>query len=271
MFYGQGECDATATPFHAALAIFLGLSLVAAACGDDDDTEAADDTTENTEDERGGVEPPPIGDAAPSCTGDSDGTLTIGGLLPQTGDLSFLGPPEEAGAALAVNEINAAGGVLGQPVAYLPGDSGDADPDVANPTVDAHLSANADVILGAASSGISLNVIDKITGACKIQFSPANTSPQFTDYDDDDLYFRTAPSDILQGQVLADLMVADGVANAAILARQDSYGEGLLEYTKAPFEEQGGEVVLDQVYDPEARASRPRSTRSSRKTPTRWS
>ena len=85
--------------------------------------------------------------------------------------------------------------------------------------------------------------------------SPANTSPQFTDYDDDDLYFRTAPSDILQGQVLADLMVADGVANAAILARQDSYGEGLLNYTKAPFEEQGGEVVLDQVYDPEAHYS----------------
>ena len=105
--------------------------------------------------------------------------------------------------------------MLGQPIAYLPGDSGDADPDIANPTVDAHLAANADVIVGAASSGISLNVIDKITGACKIQFSPANTSPEFTDYDDDDLYFRTAPSDILQGQVLADLMVADGVANAA--------------------------------------------------------
>jgi ABC-type branched-subunit amino acid transport system substrate-binding protein len=236
------------------IAIFLGLTLVAAACGDDDDTEAADDETTTTEAEGGGVEPPPIGDAAPSCTGDSDGTLTIGGLLPQTGDLSFLGPPEEAGAALAVTEINAAGGVLGQPVAYLPGDSGDADPDVANPTVDAHLAANADVILGAAASGISLNVIDKITGACKIHFSPANTSPQFTDYDDDDLYFRTAPSDILQGQVLADLMVADGVSNAALLARQDSYGEGLLEFTKAPFEEQGGEVVLDQVYDPEAQS-----------------
>jgi branched-chain amino acid transport system substrate-binding protein len=236
------------------LAIFLGLSLVAAACGDDDDTEASgDDGTETTE-EAAGVEAPPVGDAAPSCTGDSDGTLTIGGLLPQTGDLSFLGPPEEAGAALAVSEVNAAGGALGQPVAYQAGDSGDADPDVANPTVDAALAANADVILGAASSGVSLNVIDKITGACKIQFSPANTSPQFTDYDDDDLYFRTAPSDILQGQVLADLMVADGVANAALLARQDSYGEGLLNYTKVPFEEQGGEVVLDQVYDPEAQS-----------------
>jgi ABC-type branched-subunit amino acid transport system substrate-binding protein len=237
------------------LALFLGLSLIAAACGDDDDAETgADEETEEEPAEEGNELAPPLGDAAPACTGEGDETLTIGGLLPQTGDLSFLGPPEEAGAALAVEDVNAAGGVLGNDVVFLPGDSGDADPDVANPTVDAHLSAGADVILGAASSGISLNVIDKITGACKIHFSPANTSPQFTDYDDDDLYFRTAPSDILQGQVLADLMVEDGVANVAILARQDSYGEGLLQYTQLPFEEQGGEVVLDQVYDPEAQS-----------------
>jgi branched-chain amino acid transport system substrate-binding protein len=237
------------------LAVLLGLSMVAAACGDDDDTEASSDTTEQANGEEGGNDlAPPLGDAAPTCTGEADGTLSIGGLLPQTGDLSFLGPPEEAGAALAVSDVNAAGGVLGQSIVFTPGDSGDTDPDIANPTVDSHLAAGADAILGAASSGVSLNVIDKITGDCKIQFSPANTSPEFTDYEDDDLYFRTAPSDVLQGQVLADLMIEDGVASAAILARQDSYGEGLLEFTKTPFEEQGGEVVLDQVYDPEAQS-----------------
>ena len=234
------------------LAVLLGLSMVAAACGDDDDTEASSDTTEEATDEGGNDLAPPLGDAAPTCTGEADGTLSIGGLLPQTGDLSFLGPPEEAGAALAVSDVNAAGGVLGQSIVFTPGDSGDTDPDIANPTVDSHLAAGADAILGAASSGVSLNVIDKITGDCKIQFSPANTSPEFTEYDDDDLYFRTAPSDVLQGQVLADLMIEDGVASAALLARQDSYGEGLLNYTMTPFEEQGGEVVLDQVYDPEA-------------------
>ncbi|HEX6418332.1 MAG TPA: ABC transporter substrate-binding protein, partial [Acidimicrobiales bacterium] len=235
------------------LAILLGLSMLAAACGDDDDTEAEPDETDTTEgEEAGGSRAPEIGDADPQCQGESDGVLTVGGLLPQTGDLSFLGPPMEAGAQMAVDDVNAAGGVLGQDIVFTPGDSGDADPDVGNPTTDSHLSAGADVILGAAASGISLNVIDKVTGACAILFSPANTSPQFTDYEDDDLYFRTAPSDILQGQVLADLMIDDGVATAAILARQDSYGEGLLEFTQIPFEDQGGEVVLDQVYDPEA-------------------
>jgi branched-chain amino acid transport system substrate-binding protein len=228
------------------------MSMLAAACGgDDDDTEASDDTTEE---EEGGEESaaPATGEADPSCEGEEDGTFTIGALLPETGDLAGLGPPEIAGAQLAVEEINAGGGVNGTPVEYLPGDSGDSDPDIANPTVDGHLDEGVDMILGAASSGISLNVIDKITGACKIHFSPANTSKELSTYDDDDLYFRTAPSDILQGRVLADLMVEEGVTTVAILARQDSYGEGLLEDTKGPFEDQGGEVVLERVYDPEA-------------------
>jgi branched-chain amino acid transport system substrate-binding protein len=234
------------------IAIFLGLSMLAAACGDDDDTEASDDTTE--EEDSGGAEEiaaPEFGEAAPECTGASDGVFKVGGLLPQTGNLAFLGPPEEAAAQLAVNEINAAGGVLGAPVEFSPGDSGDTSTDIANQTVDRHLNENADMILGAASSGVSFTVIDKIVDACRIMFSPANTSPDFTDYDDDDLYFRTAPSDVLQGRVLAELMIEDGHGTAAILALQDPYGEGLLNYTTVPFEEAGGEVVVDRVYDPQ--------------------
>jgi ABC-type branched-subunit amino acid transport system substrate-binding protein len=234
------------------LALFLGVTLVAAACGDDDDSETGGGETTTTAEEGGAAAAPEVGEAAPTCQGESDGVLKIGGLLPQTGDLAFLGPPEIAGAELAVADINAAGGVLDKPVEYLPGDSGDSDPDLANPTVDNHLAAGVDAILGAAASGVSLNVIDKITGACKIHFSPANTSPELTDYDDDDLYFRTSPSDVLQGRVLADLILEEGHSTVALLARQDSYGEGLLEFTKQPLEEGGAEVVVERLYDPEA-------------------
>lgn len=198
------------------------------------------------------IDDPEFGDADPSCTGDSDGVLTIGTLLPQTGNLAFLGPPEIAATELAVAEINENGGVLGTDVVLIQGDSGDTSTDIANQTVDSHLAAGADAIVGAASSGVSFTVIDKITGECVIQFSPANTSPDFTDYDDDDLYFRTAPSDVLQGRVMADLVVADGNATLAILALQDPYGEGLLQYTKEGAEAQGLEVVFDTVYDPNA-------------------
>jgi ABC-type branched-subunit amino acid transport system substrate-binding protein len=181
-----------------------------------------------------------------------DGVLKIGSILPQTGSLAFLGPPEFAGFNLAVKDINDAGGVLGKPVEGIEGDSGDATTDTANQTVDRQLSQNVDAIIGAASSGVSLTVIDKITAAGVVQFSPANTSKRLSTYDDKGLYFRTAPSDILQGAVLGELIAGDGNATVAIVARNDAYGTGLAEDTTAALEEAGVEVVETKIYDEKA-------------------
>jgi branched-chain amino acid transport system substrate-binding protein len=225
------------------LALFAVFSLFVAACSDDDDSgSSTDDST--TDDSAGG-------DDAPQNTG--DGTFTVGTLLPETGSLAFLGPPEFAGVDLAVEDINAAGGVLGEEIPdAIQGDSGDTETDIANQTTDRLLNEGADVIVGAASSGVSLTVIDKITGAGVIQFSPANTAPNFTTYDDNGLYFRTAPSDVLQGALLGDLIAEDGNTTLGILSLQDPYGEGLTEYVTDSFEENGGEVVETIIYDPNA-------------------
>ncbi len=219
----------------ALLGILASFTLVAGACSSDD----SDD-----EDSSGG-------DSSGDSSGGSDDVLKIGTLLPETGDLAFLGPPEFAGAELAVQEINDAGGVCGKDVELTQGDSGDTTTDIANQTVDKHLADGVDAIVGAASSGVSFTVIDKITGAGVIHFSPANTSPDFTDYDDNGLYFRTAPSDVLQGRVLSDLIVEEGYTAPFIFARQDPYGEGLLKFTKEPLEAAGA-TVTDVVYDPNA-------------------
>jgi hypothetical protein len=181
-----------------------------------------------------------------------DGTLTVGTLLPQSGDLAFLGPPEIAGVDLAVEEINAAGGVNGNDVESVSADSGDGTPLIAPSETDKLLRGGADVIVGAASSSVSLSVIDRITGAGVAQISPANTSTEFDTYDDAGLYFRTAPSDVLQGQVMASTLIADGKQNIAILARQDSYGEALAENVRDFYEQAGGTVVSYQTYSPEA-------------------
>ncbi|HEY3140896.1 MAG TPA: ABC transporter substrate-binding protein, partial [Acidimicrobiales bacterium] len=89
-------------------------------------------------------------------------------------------------------------------------------------------------------------------GECTIMFSPSNTGPVFTTYADDDLYFRTIAADILQGRVLAQLALDEGSETAGILARQDPYGEGLHDFIKQGFEEAGGEITSDALYDPEA-------------------
>jgi ABC-type branched-subunit amino acid transport system substrate-binding protein len=217
-------------------AVLATASLVLTACGQDSDTpEAEGDSTASAS--------PTETEAAKA----GDGTLTIGSLLPQTGDLAFLGPPEFAGVDLAIEDINAAGGVLGQDVVGVKADSGDGTPDIAGAEVDKLLNANADTIIGAAASGVSVSVIDKITGAGVVHFSPANTAAGFDTYEDNGLYFRTAPSDILQGEILANLVVEDGHENVAIMGRQDFYGEGLAERTREVLEEKGatvGEFVL---------------------------
>ena len=181
-----------------------------------------------------------------------DGVLKIGSLLPQTGSLAFLGPPEFAGAELAIADINAAGGVLGVPAEYEPGDSGDTSTDTASQTVDRLLGLNVDAIIGAASSSVSLTVIDKITAAGVVQFSPANTSNAFTDYADKGLYFRVAPPDVLQGNLVGQLVADDGNSTAYILALDDAYGTSLAEVVSATLEQAGVEVVGEKIYDPKA-------------------
>ena len=100
-----------------------------------------------------------------------DLTLTIDTILPQSGALAFLGPPEEAGVALAVQEINEAGTSLTVDAIYR--DSGDTTTDTATVSVTDLLSQDVDAIIGAASSGVSFTVIDQITGAGVVHFSPA--------------------------------------------------------------------------------------------------
>ncbi len=180
--------------------------------------------------------------------GESSGPLKIGSLLPETGNLAFLGPPEFAGVDLAVQEINDAGGVLGNPVEHLRGDSGDTSTDIAQQTVDAHIAAGVSAIVGAASSGVSLTVIDKITSAGIVHFSPANTSPDLTTYADDGFYFRSAPPDTFQGAVLGQLMANDGATNAVFLNLDDAYGNGLAKYGIAAFSGTSTNIV----YNPQA-------------------
>jgi ABC-type branched-subunit amino acid transport system substrate-binding protein len=180
--------------------------------------------------------------------------LKIATLLPQTGSLAYLGPPEFAGVDLALKDINAEGGVNAQPVTVLHGDSSDAATDIASGTVDKALQAGATVIVGAASSGVSLKVIDKITGAGVVHFSPANTSDAFTTYNDKGLYFRTAPPDVLQARALADVIIADGSKKIGVMALNDPYGTGLADNLVKNLEAAGvkADAIEKKIYDPKA-------------------
>ncbi|MFI6758409.1 ABC transporter substrate-binding protein [Micromonospora sp. NPDC050417] len=184
--------------------------------------------------------------------------LKIGGLLPQTGDLSLAYPPMAAGAKLAMREINDAGGVLGEPAIWVDGDDG-TNPDVAKATVAEHVAAGVHVIIGAGASGVSRAVLPDVVAAGLVLFSPSNTDAGLTTIDDQGRYFRTAPSDILQGRALADVIMRDGSQKIAIVARKDSYGEGLQGNVRAELERAG--IAADRLkllsYDPPAKPDSP--------------
>ena len=187
------------------------------------------------------------GDALPIAEGERDLTLPLGTILPQSGALAFLGPPEEAGVQLGADDVNAADSGLSVEVTFR--DSGDTTTDTATVSVTDLLSQDVSAIIGAASSGVSKTVIDQIVAAGVIQFSPANTSADFTEYNDNDLYWRTAPSDVLQGEVLGNLIAEDGNATLGMIVLNDSYGTGLAQFTRDAFEAAGGEVVAEALFN----------------------
>ena len=220
-----------------ALALIAILALVAAACGGSDGgSDEAVVEVETTE--------APATTAAPTTTAapaPASDPLILASLMPLSGDLASLGPGIALGAALAVEQINAAGGINGQPVQLIEGDSG-CDGAVALTSLNDVIAQGAQGVMGAACSGTSLAILDTAIAAEVVMVSPSNTSPQFTKIDKKGFYARTAPSDLLQGDVLASLLVEDGVQTVSIISRADSYGRGLAEATAAAFEAAGGTV-----------------------------
>ncbi|MHB1172549.1 MAG: ABC transporter substrate-binding protein [Lacisediminihabitans sp.] len=177
-------------------------------------------------------------------------TLKIGTILPQTGSLAVLGPPEFAGVDAAVADINAANAGITITVTHK--DSGDTKTNIATQSATALLADGVSAIIGAASSSVSLSMIDQITKAKVIEISPANTSPTFSTYKDDGYYWRTAPSDVLQGRVLGQKILKDGHTNVSILYQNDSYGQGLNDNIKKALLAGGAKVGQDVAFDPAA-------------------
>ncbi len=207
-------------------ALVLAIGLVAAACSSDDDAADTTTTTEATM----ALEPIPV---------------KIGTVLPQTGQLAPIIEALENPIRMGADEINAVSPGL---VVVEYGDSG-TDPNVAATTVDKYLTGDHAGIIGAAASGVSLSIVDKVQSSAVAMCSGSNTAATFSSTDYDPFYSRTAPSDNLQGPALADVVASDAPASVAVLWRNDDYGVGFGELVA---DELGSVVVLREAYDPQA-------------------
>lgn len=217
------------------------LSLMAAACGDDDDEAEDPGTTEAT-------------DGSETTEGGGDtGGLTIGVLFPESGSLSAIIGALRTPVDLAIEEINAAGGVLGQDVAIAAADDGTDDTNLARSGLERLVSSDGiDVLLGPASSTLTEALMDDIVAADVVACSGSNTAASLEDLEDEGRYFGFAPNDNLQGPALAEVIAGDGHSSVAILVRNDTYGTGFGDAIAGGLEDSGVEVAIQRAYDPDS-------------------
>ncbi|GAA1144942.1 ABC transporter substrate-binding protein [Nocardioides aquiterrae] len=169
-------------------------------------------------------------------------TFRVGGILPLTGSLAFLGPPEIAGVGLAVSDINAAGGVGGAQACHDVQDSGDSsDMSVSTASAGTLVASKPSLVVGAASSSVSLNVVDTFADNKIVEISPANTAVDLSGYSP--WYFRTAPPDGVQGNALGTLITTDGYTKVGFLVFNDTYGTGLRNAVEDTVVGAGGSCV----------------------------
>lgn len=224
-----------------AVAAVGALSLMAAACGDDDD-DAGTDTTE----------PADTSDTTEGGGGGGDG-LTIGVLFPESGSLSAIVGALRTPVDMAVDEINAAGGVLGQDVTIAAADDGTDDTNLARTGLERLVSSDGiNALLGPASSTLAEALMDDIRSAGVVACSGSNTAASLEDLEDDGRYFGFAPNDNLQGPALAEVIADDSHTRVAILVRNDTYGTGFGNAIQQGLEDAGIEVVLNAAYDPDS-------------------
>ncbi|UYG04101.1 ABC transporter substrate-binding protein [Halomonas sp. LR3S48] len=173
----------------------------------------------------------------------------IGGF---TGPIESLTPPIFEGARLAVKQINEQGGILGGQELVMPNaDTTCSDASAASNAADRMVNTeNVTAIVGALCTGATVAAANSaaIPGGV-VMVSPASTAPAVTELDDNDLVFRTVPSDAYQGQILAKLMLEKGFDEVAVTYVNNDYGRGLAEAFTAGFEEGGGTIAENLAHE----------------------
>lgn len=172
--------------------------------------------------------------------------MAFGALLPRTGGLSPIIDALEEPLRMAAEEINAASDGL---VTVDFADDG-TDSTVASQNVDQYLTGDYNAILGPAASGVAADIFDKVNTAGMVMCSGTSTGALFSGEDYNPNHVRTAPSDLIQGPLLANLIVEDGYTNVAVVWQNTEYGEGFGQAVSDSLEEAGATLAMSEGFDP---------------------
>jgi len=178
--------------------------------------------------------------------------VKIGIILGFTGPIESLTPDMAAGAELAIAEVNGGGKFMGgSKVTGIRGDSTCVDSAAAQATAERLVTSDkVNAIMGADCSGVTGAILANVAMANGVvMISPSATSPGLSTAEDNGLFFRTAPSDARQGQVVAEILKDRGFMNAAITYTNNDYGKGLADSIESNFKAVGGTVTINTSHE----------------------
>ena len=187
--------------------------------------------------------------ALSGCSKNSDAdTIKIGGVAPLSGDVAVYGVECKNGIDLAVEEINAAGGVNGKKLAFIcEDDEGDAAKSV-NAYTKLVTNDGVNLIIGSLTSSCTIAITQQAQANEVVQIAPAATALAVTDAGN--YIFRTCYTDPFQGRVGGKFAAVNlGAKTAAVLFDiGNDYSVGLKDNFVEEFTSRGGKIVAEESY-----------------------
>lgn len=174
--------------------------------------------------------------------------ITVGHVASMTGDTATFGRSADQGIRMAVEEINAAGGVLGQPIAIVTEDDRSVTEEARTAAQKLIQRDQVKALLGEVASSRSLAAAPEAQRAHVPMISPGSTNPKVTEVGD--YIFRACFIDPFQGAVMARFAIDELHAKrlAILFDFKQDYSVGLADYFRDTVKKMGGEIVADERY-----------------------
>ncbi|MEO9778235.1 MAG: ABC transporter substrate-binding protein [Sedimentitalea sp.] len=177
--------------------------------------------------------------------------VKLGILIGFTGPIESLTTAMAAGAELAMKEVTESGALLDSAtVTPMRADTGCIDNGLSTANAERLIADGINGLIGGDCSGVTGAILQNVAiPNGMVMISPSATSPGLSTMDDNGLFFRTAPSDAREGQVMADILTDRGIKSIALTYTNNDYGKGLADAIVTSFEAAGGEITISAAHE----------------------
>jgi len=177
--------------------------------------------------------------------------VKLGILIGFTGPIESLAGAMASGAELAMKEVNDSGALLDSAkVTPMRADTGCIDNGLSTSNAERLIADGIHGLIGGDCSGVTGAILQNVAiPNGMVMISPSATSPGLSTMEDNGLFFRTAPSDAREGQVMADVLTDRGIKSIALTYTNNDYGKGLADAIVTSFEAVGGEVTISAAHE----------------------